>query len=299
MYQDLQINRLRSLVTIVDTGGFRRAAEELCVTQPAISQQIRHLSRLIKAPVFLTTGRELTLSSEGQELLAYSRRMVAFNDEIVDRFTTTQIPGRTVRLGVADQLGESFPELLRQMSTALPDTVVALHAGSGDDLQREVGNGRLDMALLLNQQAPSTSREVHHLGNLRLGWFGLPLLQEELPLALFTEPCSFRGGIVETMEAAHRLWRIGYECSDLTSLRGAVNAGMGVACLIANSDEVWSVPKADESELPAPPTSAPLTLAVSGRGPSGATLRIMKSAVRRALAGYPFDTSDQPLVLAS
>lgn len=289
MYQDLQINRLRSLVTVVETGGFRRAAEELCVTQPAVSQQIQHLSRFIKGPVFLTTGRDLTLSPAGEELLAYARRMIALNDEIVERFSAPQNQGRTVTIGVADQLRESMPELLRQMSAALPHTAVTVRTGNGYALHQEIGTGRIDMALLLNQPAPATVREVHHMGNLKLGWFGRPMTRGELPLALFTEPCPFRGEIVEAFDSAKKPWRIGYECSDLPSLHAGVKAGLGVACLLANGADLWSVPTSDGLELPTPPASAPLTMAVALKGPAGPTLRIVREAVRRSLADYPFD----------
>src|SRR5437588_12908085 len=71
MYHDLQINRLRALVTVVDLGGFRKAAAALHITQPAVSQQIRQLGTLIKGPVFVSTARQLQLSPQGQELLGY------------------------------------------------------------------------------------------------------------------------------------------------------------------------------------------------------------------------------------
>mgnify|MGYP000100446986 CR=1 FL=1 len=289
MHHDLQITRLRSLAAVVDSGGFRRAAEELCVTQPAISQQIRHLSRLIKAPVFVSTRRDIVLSPEGAELLAYSRRMLALNDEIVKRFVFSSRDDTAITFGVADQLGESFSEILRRLSAAQSGAMVTLHTDHGDALRQGIGEGKVDLALLLNQPAPATAREVHHLGNLKLNWFGRPDMGDELPLVLFREPCAFRGSTIQALESAGLRWRIGYECSDLTSLLGAVKAGMGVACLIANGDKLWSLPVIDNLTLPSPPSAVPLNLAVSTKGPTGAAFRIIKSAVQQALSDYPFE----------
>ncbi|MFF5945654.1 LysR family transcriptional regulator, partial [Streptomyces althioticus] len=52
MRRDLDIRPLRTLVTIVDVGGFRRASKVLSISQPAVSQHIRRLDALIGEPVF-------------------------------------------------------------------------------------------------------------------------------------------------------------------------------------------------------------------------------------------------------
>lgn len=104
MHQDLHISHLRALVTVHDLGGFRRAAEELCLSQPAVSHQIRHLCKLVGGPVFTSTGRELRLSPQGEALLVCARRIVGLNDEIVASLTALETGRVRVPVSIVDQL---------------------------------------------------------------------------------------------------------------------------------------------------------------------------------------------------
>ncbi len=218
MYHDLQINRLRALVTVVELGGFRKAAEALHVTQPAVSQQIRQLGGLVKGPIFTSTGRVLELSTEGEELLGYARRIVALNDEAVGRFVP---PSGTARLtiGVVNQLAEALPEILRLLNRGLPHVQVGVQTGLSESLENQVSSGQLDLALLL-QSEPVTA-PAHQLGEMRMDWFGRPAHGEgaALPLTLFTEPCTLRRRIVDALDASEVPWRVAYEGPELVGLR--------------------------------------------------------------------------------
>ncbi|GAB3474019.1 LysR substrate-binding domain-containing protein [Amycolatopsis cihanbeyliensis] len=288
MYHDLQINRLRALMTVVDLGGFRRAAEALHVTQPAVSQQIRQLGGLIKGPIFLSTGRELQLSSRGEELLGYARRIVALNDEAVDRFVP---PAGTIRLsiGVGDQLAETLPDILAMLAKGVPNAQVSVRTGMSESLEAQVVAGRLDLALLLQHRSQVGTAMSHELGRMRMDWFGQPSYGDgaELPLTLFTEPCSLRSRILETFDASDLPWRVGYEGAELVGLRAATKAGLGVTCLVANGDELWGLPRT-KLELPEPPGPLPVTMALSAGASAPGFVRVAKRALQNALHGYPF-----------
>ncbi|MGN9840991.1 LysR substrate-binding domain-containing protein [Nonomuraea sp. H19] len=289
MYHDLQVNRLRALVTVVDLGGFRRAAEALHVTQPAVSQQIRQLGNLIKGPIFISTGRELRLSPQGEELLGYARRIVALNDEAVDRFVP---PAGNVRvsIGIGDQLAEALPDILRLLTRGMPHAQVSVRTGLSESLESQVTTGQLDLALLLQPRSPRASATDHELGRMRMDWFGQPAHGEgaALPLTLFTEPCTLRSRILEAFDASDVPWRVAYEGSELVGLRAAAKAGLGVACLIANGDELWGLPRTVRFSLPDPPGPIPVTMAVSTGSATPGFVEIAKKALQNALRGYPF-----------
>ncbi|MGW1995908.1 LysR substrate-binding domain-containing protein [Embleya sp. NPDC001921] len=289
MHHDLQVNRLRALLTVVDLGGFRRAAEALHITQPAVSQQIRQLNGLIKGPIFTSTGRNLRLSPQGEELLGYARRIVALNDEAVDRFVPAAGHER-LSIGIVNQLAEALPEFLRLVTRRLPQAQVSVRTGLSEALETQVGTGQLDLALLLQTRSDEPAATSRGLGHLRMDWFGQPAHGENaaLPLTLFTEPCTMRGRIVDALDACDLPWRISYEGPELVGLRAAAKAGIGVACLVANGDELWDLPKAVRPGLPAPPGPLPVTMAYpSGLAPSNLPA-IAEKAFRRALLGYPF-----------
>ncbi|MEJ3655445.1 LysR family transcriptional regulator [Actinomycetes bacterium KLBMP 9759] len=288
MFHDLQINRLRALVTVVDLGGFRRAAEALHVTQPAVSQQIRQLSTLVKAPIFLSTGRDLQLSQQGNELLGYARRIVALNDEAVGRFLP---PSGTVRfsLGVGDQLAEALPEILGLLATAMPNAQVSVRTGPSESLESQLVARRLDLGLLLQSRPSASTTTSIELGRIKMDWFGRPAGDDGsvLPLTLFTEPNTLRGRILDVFDASAVPWRVGYEGSELIGLRAATKAGLGVSCLVANGDELWGLRKT-ERELPAPPGPLPVIMAVSPGVSSPQIVRVARRTLQSALRGYPF-----------
>ncbi|WP_159045533.1 LysR family transcriptional regulator, partial [Streptomyces puniciscabiei] len=147
MYHDLQITRLRTLVTVVECGGFRRAAAILHITQPAVSQQIRQLESFIQGPVFTSTGHNLQLSERGEELLGYARRVVALNDEVVDRLMPRTGTTR-LSIGVVDQLAEVLPEFLRLLSASLPEAQVSVRTGHSESLAGQVTTGQLDLEVV-------------------------------------------------------------------------------------------------------------------------------------------------------
>ncbi|WP_156754461.1 LysR substrate-binding domain-containing protein [Actinokineospora pegani] len=288
MYHDLQINRLRALVTVVDLGGFRRAAEALHITQPAVSQQIRQLGTLVKGPIFLSTGRDLRLSTQGEELLGYARRIVALNDEAVERFVPPQGKIR-LALGVGDQLAEALPQILALLAKAMPHAQISVRTGMSESLESHVAAGRLDLVLLLQPRPQHSAGATYELGRVKMDWFGQPVHGEgaALPLTLFTEPCTLRGRIVDTFNASDVPWRVGYEGAELIGLRAATKAGLGVACLVSNGDELWGLERT-RRDLPPPPGPLPVTMAVSAGAASPGFVRIAKRALQNALHGYPF-----------
>jgi DNA-binding transcriptional LysR family regulator len=289
MYHDLQINRLRALVTVVDLGGFRRAADALHITQPAVSQQIRQLSALIKGPIFMSTGRDLRLSPRGEELLGYARRIVALNDEAVSRFLPST--GRTrLSIGIVDQLAEALPEILRLLAKGIPQAQISVQTGLSETLESQTRTGQLDMALLLQPLPMRTPATMLSLGHLRMDWFGRPAHRDgdPLPLTLFTEPCNLRRHIVEALNASDIAWRVGYEGDQLVGLRAAAKVGLGVTCLVANGDELWGLPKSMWPLLPSPPGPIPVAMALSDSAATANFAPVARRAFQGALDGYPF-----------
>jgi DNA-binding transcriptional LysR family regulator len=288
IHPDLQINCMRALVTVYDLKGFRRAAEALYVTQPAISQQIKQLSRFIKAPVFTSTRQELELSPEGLELLGYARRLVALNDETAEHFCPPAPGEGRVTVGVSDQLAEALPAILSRVADAMPNAQICALTGETEILQSGIETGQLDLALLLNPVGTPHGAS-HELGSLSMDWFGQPAIEQDgqVPVVLFAEPWALRGIVIELLENSDATWHIAYEGAELEGIRAAVRAGLGVACLVANSDELWGLPRTVDLSLPEPPAAVPVSLAVP-EGSSRELATVAKAALTEALADYPF-----------
>jgi LysR family cyn operon transcriptional activator len=81
----MNLRHLRAFATIVDVGGFARAATRLHLSQPALSRQIHALEAELGVPLFDRIGRRVQLTSQGEDLLQRSRRLLAEAESLGER----------------------------------------------------------------------------------------------------------------------------------------------------------------------------------------------------------------------
>src|SRR5438552_1873500 len=95
----IPIELLRTFVAIADLGNFTKAAQELELTQPAISAQMKRLQRLMDGEIFHKTTTGFGGSAKGSMLKVYARRILALNDQIM-AFAGAAPEERTIRIGI-------------------------------------------------------------------------------------------------------------------------------------------------------------------------------------------------------
>ena len=125
----LDLDLLRSFVSVVDAGGFTRAGERVHRTQSTVSQQIRRLEESVGRPLLHRNGKQATPTEEGERLLSYARRILALAEEardVVARPTTDGV----VRLGITEDFAAN--RLARVLSRFDPRVSVRLEGGRGE-----------------------------------------------------------------------------------------------------------------------------------------------------------------------
>ncbi len=95
----LDLELLRSFVSVVDSGGFTRAGERVHRTQSTVSQQIKRLEDDIGQPLLNRTSKDVTPTEAGERLLSYARRLLALAEEARDVVGGPSNEG-AVRLGI-------------------------------------------------------------------------------------------------------------------------------------------------------------------------------------------------------
>ena len=112
----LDLDVLRTFVAIAETGSFTTAANAVFRTPSAVSMQIKKLEEILGRSVFARDARSVTLTTDGEILLGYARRMLAVNREAVSKFIIPDITG-IVRLGSPDDFGERvLPNVLKRFA---------------------------------------------------------------------------------------------------------------------------------------------------------------------------------------
>ena len=147
----MELRQLRYFLALAEHRHFGRAAEALHITQPSLSQQIRALEQDLGTTLFERSRRHVALTADGEALLPYARRILALADdartELADR--NGLLRGR-IRLGTTPTLGgHLLPRLLRRFHASYPGLDLTITEDGSDRLARELEEGRLDLALLV------------------------------------------------------------------------------------------------------------------------------------------------------
>ncbi len=231
IYNNLDIDLLRTLEVATDLGAFVKAASHLGRSQSALSLQMKKLEELVGRPIFKKQGRGIVLTDVGDVLLGYARRILALNDEAlsVARGIATS---SFLRLGLPHELAERWlASVLRMFHQAHPSVQLEAHIGRGRDLREKAALGEIDLALSFGAIGLS-SWTPDILAQFPMVWIAAKNFSIDpsrpLPLALLAAPCLFRQHAMDSLDQVGRSWRITFTSPSLTGLWGAVEAGLGL-----------------------------------------------------------------------
>src|SRR3954451_24602554 len=144
----LDLELLRSFVSVVDAGGFTRAGERVHRTQSTVSQQIKRLEETIGRPLLNRIGKSVALTEEGERLLSYARRILSLEEEARDVVSRPSGDG-VVRLGIPDDFAVyRLTSMLSSFARARPGVRLDVHCDLSINLRHDLEHGELDVALI-------------------------------------------------------------------------------------------------------------------------------------------------------
>jgi DNA-binding transcriptional LysR family regulator len=229
----LDLDLLRSFVSVVDTGGFTRAGERVHRTQSTVSQQIRRLEETVGHPLLFRNGKQATPTEQGERLLAYSRRILALEQEAREVVAQPTSEG-ILRLGVPEDIAaHRLTELLADFVRSRPGLRLDIRCGLSVQMRHALERGELDLALY--KREGGESGEIARWPE-RLSWVTsrdhpVDLRHDPLPLIAAGQGCLYRKRMVHAIESAGRAWHIAYTSANLAGIQAAVSVGLGVAIL--------------------------------------------------------------------
>lgn len=146
----MDLRRLRAFVAVVDAGGFARAAARVNLSQPALSRQIHALETELGVRLFDRIGRRVQLTSEGEDLLERSRRLLTDAESLGERARALK-GGRTgvLRVGATPQAMETLlAGFLPRYRRRHPGVEVHLVEDGGVRLPTRLERGDVNLALM-------------------------------------------------------------------------------------------------------------------------------------------------------
>lgn len=275
----LDMECLRTLIAIADTGTRARAAESIGRTPAAVSLQIGRLEERLGVSLFRPDGRRRVLTEDGERLLGYARRLLSLNDEAVAALAPEALSG-PVRFGTTQDFADTLlPGILGDFARAHPAVRLKVRVESSAALRDAVATGALHLALAVTEPGSAGAREISRLPMVWLGREGtVPDSAAPLPLVLFEPPCPFRRAALEALDRTGRPWRIAYTSPSLSGLRAAVEAGLGVTVRTALLGEGTGL-----SVLSGLPRLPEATYALYSSSASSPALDRLRSALETAL----------------
>ena len=228
----LELDVLRTFVAIAETGSFTTAANAVYRTPSAVSMQIKKLEDILGRSVFSRDARSVSLTTDGEMLLGYARRMLAINREAVSKFIVPDIVG-VVRLGSPDDYGERvLPHVLKRFAQSHPSIAVDVVIDQSSNLRRRMDERTLDITLITNSfRASMADAEV--LLTEPVVWAGskggCAHLREPLPVSLWEEGCAWRAGALDALGKQGRNYRVAYMSAHTAGQRSAILADLAVA----------------------------------------------------------------------
>src|ERR1700751_3175319 len=273
----LDLELLRSFVSVVDAGGFTRAGERVHRTQSTVSQQIKRLEEDLGQVLLHRNGKDVTPTEAGERLLSYARRLLSLAEEARD-VVGRPGDGGAVKLGIPEDFAAyRLAKLLAAFSRSHPELRMDVRADQSMYLKRDLERGDLDLALLKRDASEkggiaSWPERVHwvtsksHPRDTRIG---------SVPLIGFPAGCLYRARAIHALESAGRAWHMAYTSSSLAGIQAAVAAGMGLCILsdmsiqtdhrVLTAKEGFRPIDKTEMALVASPNASPAALRLADR----------------------------------
>jgi LysR family hydrogen peroxide-inducible transcriptional activator len=144
----VEIDQLRYFLSVAHHQNFTRAAEELGVSQPALSRSIQKLEEELGQPVFERKSRRLSLTDAGNLLQSRAHQVLTILEDTKAEITDDGQSGR-VRIGAIPTIAPYFlPKILRQFARRYPKASIVVQEDTTDHLIKSCDQGEIDLAIL-------------------------------------------------------------------------------------------------------------------------------------------------------
>lgn len=144
----MDLDQLRYFLRIAERQSFTRAAEDLGISQPALSRSIQRLEDELGQPVFERRTRSVALTDAGTLLQARAQQVLGILEDTKAEITDDGQSGR-LRVGAIPTIAPYFlPEVLHQFAKEFPRATLLVQENTTDKLLKSCTQGEIDLAIL-------------------------------------------------------------------------------------------------------------------------------------------------------
>jgi len=145
----LTLRQLKVFESVARHLNYTRAAEELHLTQPAVSMQVKQLEQQLGVALFEQLGKRIHLTEAGREVHTYTRAITQQLDELETVLNRIKgLSGGRLRISVATTANYFIPTLLGTFSRRYPDVTVSLDVTNRETLLRQLSENTVDLVIM-------------------------------------------------------------------------------------------------------------------------------------------------------
>lgn len=240
---NITLRQLKVFSSVARHLSFTRAAEELHLTQPAVSMQVKQLEGQLEIPLFEQLGKKIYLTEAGEEVFHYSRVISQQLDDMDTALANLKgLEHGKLRISVATTANYFAPHMLAAFTKRFPGVNVILDVTNRQTLLRQLAENEVDMVIMGKPPAQMEleawafmenplvliARPDHHL----VGKKAIPLKELEQEVFLLREPGSGTRSAMERFFAAHDISiHASMEVSSDEAIKQSVQAGLGLGVM--------------------------------------------------------------------
>ncbi len=225
----MKLDQLETFLWVATLGSFRKAAERLNTTQPAVSSRISALELTLGSKLFERGARRVTLTAFGQTIVPYAEKVIYMADQLRLQSVEAEANAGVLRLGVSETIVHTWlPDFLRRAHEMSPGLSVELSVDVTVNLRDELAARSLDLAILLGPVS------VHEIDNLQLCSY---------PLVWAASPQLGLGGGSHSVEslARHRILTFARNTRPYVEIRNRLRRADGPPARISPSSSLAAI----------------------------------------------------------
>ncbi len=239
----LTLRQLKVFESVARHLSYSRAADELHLTQPAVSMQIKQLEDNISLPLFEQLGKRIYLTEAGRELYQYSR---AISQQLTDmEVALDELKGMErgkLNISVVTTANYFAPHLLAKFCQRYRGVTVSLNVSNRETVLKQLSDNLIDLAIMGQPPEDSDIDSESFMENPLVVIAppdhalckekNIPVIRLEKEIFLVRESGSGTRGAMERFFAQHHIKiQKGMETDTTEAIKQAVQAGMGLGIM--------------------------------------------------------------------
>jgi DNA-binding transcriptional LysR family regulator len=253
---ELEIGLLRAFLLVVQQGSIGKAAAVADMTQPAVSQQMLKLEKIVGQKLFDRGRNGVILTKHGEMLVDYATRVIDLSEETLLRLREQSASARVVFGCTTDVALVGFIPALKRSQSIHPELEIKTVVTSASKLETLLKDGELDF-VITNVQA--MTRTPMAKWNLSLQWCCAKNLRldksQPLPLVFFEKSEPWQDSLLASLRNAGWEWKLAFESSSIDAVLTAVQSGLGIAVLPMRAIRSAKLVALKDVGLPPAPTA--------------------------------------------